>query len=299
MQSLEVPPQAAEPVLVEWFNDHWYKVTVDGTTHYLPSVTTKLGIVDKPFLAQWRGDIGNREADLRMYEAAERGKRIHWAYEMALKGGAVVYDPWKNPVFTEQGIADLKAEHNGLVSILRTQDEMWQVYKLQKQFNALKPSVIGVEQKVFDIENKDAGTIDNILWIEEGDYLIAGARPIHLAAGIYINDLKTGKFVGENTWLQLAAYAFMYEQMHGMKVAGALITHTSANIKGGIQGLKTLVRDRETLMTKDYPDYRHASALWEREHADDQPETFEFPALIQLKTGGTDELRRHGNKTKQ
>jgi len=283
------PVAVVEPVLVEYFDDHYYKITKDGTTHYLPSVTTKLGIIDKPFLAKWRGDIGNREADFRMYEAGQRGKRIHWAYEIALKGGMVVYDPWQNPVFTEEGIAALKAEHNGNVSILRTQDEMWTIVKLQKQFDALKPFVIGVEEKVYDIANKDAGTIDNILWIDEGDYLVAGSKPIHLKAGTYINDLKTGKVVGENTWLQLAAYAFMYEQMHQMKVAGALITHTSATIKGGIQGLKTLVRDRQTLLEKDYPDYRHASALWEREHADDQPETFSFPATIQLKLGGIKE----------
>lgn len=281
------PPAVAEPVLVEWFNDHWYKVTVEGAPYYLPSVTTKLGIVDKPFLAQWRGDIGNREADLRMYEAGQRGKRIHWAYEIALNGGVVVYDPWQNPVFTEEGIAALKAEHKGNVSILRTQDEMWQMAKLEKQFNALHPFVIAVEQKVYDIANKDAGTIDNVLFIDEGDYLISGAKPVHLSGGIYINDLKTGKVVDENTWLQLAAYGYMYEQSHGMKIAGALITHTSATIKSGIPGLKTLVRERQELIERDYPDYRHASALWEREHKDDQPETFNFPATIQLKQGGT------------
>lgn len=280
---MQTAEETAAPVLVEWFDDHWYKVTRDGTTHYLPSVTTKLGIIDKPFLAQWRGDLGNREADLRMYEAGQRGKRIHWAYEVALKGGVVIYDPWQAPVYTEQGIADLKLKYDGNVSILRTQDEMWQMAKLQKQFDALNPHVIDVEKKVFDIANKDAGTIDNVLWIDEGDYLISGVKPIHLESGIYINDLKTGKVVDVNTWLQLAAYGFMYEQSHQMKIAGALITHTSANIKGGIPGLKTMVRDRKKLIEKDYPDYRHASALWEREHADDQPASFEFPALIQFK----------------
>lgn len=277
---------APAPVLVEWFDDHWYKVTREGVTHYLPSVTTKLGIIDKPFLAQWRGDIGNREADLRMHEAGQRGKRIHWAYETALLGGMVVYDPWQNPVYTEEGLAALKEQYQGNVAVIRTQDEMWQVYKLQKQFEALHPFILGVEEKVFDIENKDAGTIDNILYIDEGDYLVAGSKPIHLKEGVYINDLKTGKVVGENTWLQLAAYAYMYEKAHGVQVAGALITHTSANIKGGIQGLKTLVRVRETLLEKDYPDYRHASALWEREHADDRPDSFEFPATIKFTNGG-------------
>lgn len=282
MQTDEIEKKE-EIALVQYYDEHWYKITVADVIHYLPSVTTKLGIIDKPFLAKWRGDLGNREADLRMHEAGQRGTRIHWAYEVALKGGVVIYDPWQNPVYTEQGIIDLKAEHDGKVAILRTQDEMWQIWKLQRQFEVLNPYVVGVEEKVFDIPQRDAGTIDNILDIDEGEYLIAGSKPLYLAAGIYINDLKTGRVVDENTWLQLSAYGYMYEQKYQVKIAGALITHTSANIKGGIRGLKTLVRDRTTLLGKDYPDYRHACALWEREHADDRPDTFEFPAFIQFK----------------
>lgn len=281
-EALESPPVVAEPVLVEWFNDHYYKVDANGETVFIPSVTTKLGIIHKEGLDKWRGDIGNREADLRMYDAANKGKRIHWAYETLLKGGCVVYDPWQAPVFTEQGIIDLKAEHDGLVSILRTQEEMWAIDKLRRQFEALKPKVIDVEHKVWDLEHKDAGTIDNVLWIEEGDYLIAGAKALHLETGLYVNDLKTGKFLDDHVWLQLAPYAHMYEQIHGAQVRGALVTHTQAMTKKGIAGLTTMFRDRETLFVKDYQDYRAAAQLWERDHAEDQPQTFQFPALITL-----------------
>lgn len=287
-----------DPILIDWFSEHWYQVTQEGVTHYLPSVTTKLGIIDKPFLARWRGDIGNREADQRMNEAGDRGKRIHWAYEIALKGGIVVYDPWQHPVITPEGIQQLKEEHHGDVAILHSQDEMMQLVKLQKQFETLHPLVLGIEEKVYDIPNRDAGTIDNLLYIDEGDYLISGAKPIHLTAGVYLNDLKTGKNI-DLAWLQLAAYAVMWEAMHGIKFNGALITHTAATIKGGIPGLKTLVRDRETLLNKDYPDYRHAAALWERDHADDRPETFQFPATVQFIKGENHELRRDGNQTNE
>jgi hypothetical protein len=271
-----------QPVLIEWFDEHHYKIMVKGSPQYFPSVTTKLGIIDKPFLAKWRGDIGNREADFRMYEAGQRGKRIHWAYETALKGGCVIYDPWQNPTYTQEGIDALKVKFNGNLAILRTQDEMFQVDKLKRQFEALNPKILGIEETVYDVMFRDAGTIDNILYIEEGNYLIAGSKPIHLHEGIYINDLKTGKVVGEDTWLQLSAYAVMWEQIHGVQVTGALITHTAAVIKGGISGLKTLVRERDQLRNEDYVDYRHAAALWERNHADDQPQTYEFPSLIQF-----------------
>jgi hypothetical protein len=282
-----IEPPRIEPVVIDWFDDRYYQVTVNGVTHYLPSVTTKLGIIDKPFLSRWRGDLGNREADLRMHEAGDRGKRIHWAYEIALKGGLVIYNPWQNPVFTADGIQELRDKNHGLVAILQTQDEMLQLTKLQKQFDALKPEVLEIERKVYDIERRDAGTIDQVFRIKEGEYLISGAKPLYLAAGVYINDLKTGKSVDNNTWLQLAAYGAMYEALSGVHITGALITHTGATIKGGIQGLKTLVRDRLTLLGSDYPDYRHASALWERDHKDDQPETFQFPAMIRLLKGGT------------
>ena len=269
-------------VLVEWYDEHYYKITQENKTYYLPSVTTKLGIVDKPGLSRWRGDIGNREADMRMYDAGQRGKRLHWAREILLTGGAVIYDPWQTPVYTEQGIADLKMQYSGRVSILRTQDEMVQIVKLHRQLSILKPKILGVEVKVYDLQFKDAGTIDGIYEIAGGSYMIAGATPLKLEAGIYIEDFKSGNFIDENVWLQLSAYARMYEDMTRKHVQGALVTHTGAKTKKGIAGLTTLFRDRETLLKRDYMDFRHAAALWERGHADDQPEQYEFPSLITL-----------------
>jgi len=271
----------SEAVLIEAFNDHYYKVIEKEAVFYLPSVTTKIGIVDKPNLARWRGDVGNREADLRMYDSGQRGKRIHWAWETALKSGAVVYDPWQNPVYTEEGIAELKKRYTN-VAILRTQEEMWAITKLQRQFDIWTPGILGVEEKVYDLDHRDAGTIDSIYWTDGGDFLISGSKPLHLDPGIYINDLKTGSYVDDNVWMQLAPYAYMWEKKHQAQVTGAMVTHTGSTIKTGIPGLKTMVRPRDLLLGKDYDAYRHAAALWERNHEGEQPETFEFPSLVQL-----------------
>lgn len=269
--------------LIEHFDDHYYKVISNDQAHYLPSVTTKLGIIDKPFLAKWRGDIGNREADMRSYEAASKGKRIHWSWEVVLKGGVVIYDPWQRPVYSAEQIAALKAEH-GEVSVLRTQEEMAHVKRLMDQFEILHPNVLGVEVKVYDIANRDAGTIDHIYEIEAGNFPVAGSKPLQLTGGIYVTDLKTGSSVDdEDVWLQLAPYAKMYEDRFSVKVAGALVTHSNANVRSGIPGLKTLFRSREQLIGQDYPAYRHAASLWERKHKDDLPKTFTFPSLIKLK----------------
>lgn len=273
-----------EPIaLVEWFDDHWYKVTVDGNTRYIPSVTTKLGIKNKDGLGRWRGDVGNREADLRVYEAGQRGKRLHWARAILLQGGAVVYDPWQNPVYTKQGIIDLEQKHAGKVAILRTQDEMWQMTKLSRQLAILKPKILGVEFTVYDLENNDAGTIDGVYEIEGGEYMINGAKPLRIPGGIYVDDFKSGNYLDDNVWYQLAPYAVMAEKRLGLKIAGALVTHTGANsIKSGIPGLSTKLRPRETLFGRDYGIYRNLSTVWEAEHKDDQPEQFSFPSILTL-----------------
>ncbi len=271
-----------DPVLVEWFNEHWYKVVENEETIFIPSVTTKLGIVDKPNLARWRGDLGNREADLRMYDAGQRGKRIHFALQTLLTGGAVIYNPWNHPLYSTDALAKMEAEFEGNLMVLHTQDEMVQIVKLQRQLKLLDPKILSVEQTVYDLNNLDAGTIDHVYEIKEGDYEIAGRTPLYLKAGIYVGDLKTGNYIDDNVWMQLAAYTVMLELRNNITVQGALVTHTSAKTKTGIAGLTTLFRDRLTLIEKDYKDYRHASALWERDHKEDKPEQYEFPSLITL-----------------
>lgn len=279
MEETEKPPV----VLVTHYSEHWYKVLEGDKTHFIPSVTTKLSIKDKPFLARWRGDISNREADLRLYDAQQKGKRIHWAWETALKGGVVIYDPWQEPVYTPESIQKLRDENQDKVVILRSFEEMADVNKLARQHQILKPSVLAVEETVYDLENNDAGTIDHVYWIEEGVYEgISGSKPLHLDAGFYIGDLKTGNVVDDNVWLQMAPYLVMYELRHGVQMAGALVTHTGSKTKRGIEGLMTIVRGRQQLIESDYPDYRHASSLWNRDHHDDQPETYEVPSLIKL-----------------
>lgn len=283
---LETPTKVEEPiVLVEWFNDHWYKVVKEGVPWWCASVTTKLGILDKPGLARWRGDVGNREADLRMHDAGQRGKRIHWAWATALEGGAVIYDPWQTPVYTPEGIAELTAKYNGKVAVLRTQDEMWQVDKLRRQHAILKPRVVAVELKVYDLDTMDAGTIDSVEEIAAGEYMVSGARPLALKGGLYVADLKSGTWLGDEANYQTAKYLAMYEKMNGVKCAGTLIRHTSASTKKGIPGLGVYLRTREQVYDEDLPMFERIAGIWNAQHKGDEPETFQFPSLITL--GGT------------
>jgi len=273
----------SDVVLIEWFNAHYYKVTVDGQARFIPSVTTKLGVIDKPQLARWRGDLGNREADFRMYDAAQKGTRIHWAYAVSLESGCVVFDPWQKPIYTKEGLAELEAKHKR-IAILRTQEEMWAICKLAEQFKRLGPEVLGVEETVYDLEMGDAGTIDSIFQVKGGDYLISGSKPLHLSPGIYINDLKTGSFVGDDVWLQIAPYVIMYEKKHGVKVIGGLVTHTGSTMKTGIAGLKTMYCSREEIQNY-YNQYRRISDVWMDRHQGEEPETFQIPSMITMQKG--------------
>ena len=268
-----------EARLVEYFDDHFYKVTDKGQSHYIASVTTKLGIIDKPFLAKWRGDIGNREADLRVYDAQQRGKRIHFAWYVYTSGGNVIYNPWQKPNYTEEEVLEFKKQTPYFIE-LKTQDEMLQMWKLQRFFELLNPTVLHAEQTVFSIEDDEAGTIDDSLFIEKGTYYVNGSKGLIIPeSGIYIADLKTGSTVDESVWMQLAPYVNCYRKMRLGDPRGAIVMHTGSKNKSGIEGFGTLLRMNYEL-EEDYKNYKHAAALWRAKNKNFSPNVFEFPSLI-------------------
>ncbi|HYF34340.1 MAG TPA: hypothetical protein VD994_03530 [Prosthecobacter sp.] len=279
-ESTEKAPQIT---LVEWFDEHWYKIEREnGAADYFPSVTTKLGIVAKPFLATWRGDIGNREANLRLFEAQERGTRIHHAWYTLTTDGAVIYQNWKRPIYTDQQLDDLKLQYNGNVAIMAYQDEMLDVWKLSKFLEVVKPKVIASELTVYSDRYQEAGTVDNVLEIAEGDYQVNGKSPLHLPGGIYIADLKTGNVFDENAYMQTASYANMFTEMRGVPVVGTLGIHTNSKNRTGIEGLGVYYRNQAE-MHEDFQDFRHVSDMWSRKNKQAKPRLFEFPALLTLR----------------
>jgi len=270
--------------LVNWFDNHWYKIEQENQEdRWFPSVNTKLGIIDKPFLARWRGDIGNREADLQMWESARKGSRIHLAWYLLYNQGVIIFNPIENPQYNEQQIEELKKENE--VMVIQNQLEMWDIHKLQQWHERVNPKMRDNERIVYSIKNKDAGTLDKVFHIEAGEYEINGSKPLRLQSGLYISDLKTGKSVYDEAYMQTAAYANCFTEMTGLKINGSLIIHTGSKTKSGIPGLSTHLRNYEQ-MREDYENYRAAANLWDRFHKNDQPKIGTFPSLIKLKTNG-------------
>ena len=267
--------------LVEWFDDHFYKVTKeDKSVVYIPSVTTKLSATAKPFLIRWYGDIGNTEAERRKQEAADRGSRLHYAYHIFKTGGAVLFQPFQRPIYTREQIIDFENKYEGKVAILYTQDEMYQMYKIQRLYEILKPKVVFSESIVYSIETMDAGTVDDIWYLEAGEYKVNGREPVIIEeSGLYINDLKTGNQIDDDAFMQVGAYLKLAVSMGIGDFKGTLVTHTNAKTKTGIEGLAVYHRGLPEVEA-DYADYRHAAAIWERKFGTLKPKVFEFPAII-------------------
>lgn len=271
-----------EITTVEWFDDRWYKIAKKlGTFDFYPSVTTKLGIVAKDFLAKWRGDIGNREADLRLFEAQQRGTRIHSGWETICKGGAVVFNPPMRPNFTATDLEELSRKHT-FIEVVRYQDEMYQLTKLQRFLEVVKPKIIASELVIYSDQYREAGTIDNVFEIEAGEYLVSGRTPVVLQGGVYVGDLKTGSVFDDNAYMQMAAYANAYEELTSVRPVGTIGIHTGGKTKTGIPGLSVYARNRAEV-DQDFKDFRSVSAIWERKHKDDRPEQFELPTVITMK----------------
>lgn len=294
---------------VQWFDDRFYRMAVgcssaaeaeelqtrytkagltvyidkdDVLDIYLPSVTTILGAVAKPALARWRGDIGNREADLRSQEAMDKGTNIHHACEMYMRGGAVLLQPRFSPNFNQAEVEAIRMEREGKVFVLEEQEQHLQVQRFVRWMDTIQPEVLGIEEELVSLNLRCGGTMDYALFIKGGKYSINGSKPLELEEGIYVCDLKSGKSLDDSYDMQISAYVAMYsekltkEQQAMLK--GGLLIHTNAQTRTGIEGLATKLITMEDVAV-NLSDFAHVQALWFR-HNSFSPKVFNLPAML-------------------
>ncbi|KKK80020.1 hypothetical protein LCGC14_2827700, partial [marine sediment metagenome] len=137
-----------EVKMIQYFDDHWYRREIerkesDNEIRWYPSVTTKLGIVAKYGLDKWRGDIGNREADLRALEAQNRGSRVHRAWQVYQEGGSVGF--WRWQTGEDKPEADF---------LLQDQGEYLDFLKLHYFTEIVKPDFIATELTLYSDQYK-------------------------------------------------------------------------------------------------------------------------------------------------
>lgn len=261
---------------IEYFDDRWYKIINGESVEYLESVTTVLNAYPKPGLARWRGDVGNREADLRMKEGGDKGTNVHSHCRQLLAGFKIGYVPKNEPMpIVEEGTV-----------VIRSQEEYLAVYRFWQWMKAVNPEVVAVELTVYDLEEHAAGTMDYLFRIIEGEYMIAGAKALKLKGGLYVGDLKSGNWVDETAEMQTATYGIFWENLfrgtEGFEeVVGTLVIHTNASTKKGIEGLTTVHRNREE-MIEDYDDFKSTHKIWKKKFGSSRPNIMEFPMELSL-----------------
>ena len=263
-----------------YFDDRGYRIKFkDGSIFECASVTTKLGIEDKPFLLKYYANLGWDEARRQLHESQDRGKRIHFALYVYLMGGLVVYNPYQAPVYVDEEIQKMKND-NPYFMFLKNQDEMLQMWKLQRFFDAVKPELLETEKTVWSIKHGIAGTLDIVLKIEKGTYDVNGSKKLVIPeTGIYIADLKTGSQISDSAWAQISAYKVAFEELSGLKTLGGLVLHTSATTRSGIEGLAVPLMTTEEL-DPHFQFFKNASSMWEFRNPNFTLKAFNFPTII-------------------
>jgi len=147
-------------------------------------VTNINNIVAKPGLMHWYGHVGNSKAKAILQASNEHGSMVHKIIEWILNGIDVDMSNYSQHVQN-----DIKAWHDDWLG---------------------KHDVVaeGTEVHLFDSDLLCAGTSDFI-------GLVDGKR--------YIGDWKTSGAIYSSYWMQLGAYAHMFEQLTKLKLDGVFI----------------------------------------------------------------------------
>jgi len=273
-------------VLIEWWNDHYYWIVLSpqkptwppSVNDFYVSVTTVLGIVEKPWVTRWVGDLGNREAGQRLGEAQDRGSRIHRATYMLDNGGAVAYQaPWnKKQNFTSKELRQLEKRFKEKFVVLSRQEEAVQVWRYQQFLKHTGGRVVASEMTVFSTDPtlKVAGTLDKLIDFPHT------VPSYGITPGRWIVDLKSGNEDEVSHGLQLGEYGDMYDKLYPDEpLAGGLILYTASKTRFDI-GLPKAKVILKAELKKRAEQFRPHYDVWKINNPAATPEVFQFPKLI-------------------
>lgn len=269
--------------LIDSFDSHFYEVLfVDGTTKLFPSVTTILQAYPKPHLMKFRGEIGNNQADQLMNRGAKRGSSIHNAVEKMLNGAAILYDNGLGSI-SQREIDAYQLQYETV--IMQDQIEYNQVFRIKQLFDMWQPEILATEQKIFDFDNEYAGTMDQVMRLRAGSYVINGLDYKIPETGVYVTDVKSGGFLDDSANYQTAAYAKAFLKTGVIskdEFKGTIILHCNSRGVKGIEGMSIKVRDRFDV-DDDYIGFKVVHQLWKLT-MNQRPKVWQMPnALIYRK----------------
>jgi hypothetical protein len=264
MYNREVNPMVQRPIGVEeFFDNRWYPINGE----WYKSVTTVTKIYPNPGLVQAIGRLGNEEMELRMEEGGERGSKVHDALQ-----------------------------NNAIVKREFYDDEEWLMIVNANLLNAqYKPQLLMNEHVVYSTKHRYAGRLDRIVKIDE-DLWGFGRPTIHLI------DFKTGKVIGTEAWLQLAALKQATEERYNLIIdlwgindlrRGKYrciadrtdVKDRSKNILNKIEGITATHQAITEAYTEDFDIFLALCKVWDYDHAGQKPKrfpVFPVPAEIDL-----------------
>lgn len=179
--------------------EHWYYS--EKKKVYYPSVTMVTSYLPKgKFFEKYLADQESYEETKRiLQEAGERGTRVHTASEALDKGMTIEYGAYG---LTDEEYALLAHGYLG-----------WHA--------KYKPEIKHVELRLISDKHKLGGTLDRIYKIDGKNVLF---------------DLKTSKTaIYDSYWIQVAAYADMYEELYKEKIDEVAILRLTERRKDGYE----------------------------------------------------------------
>ncbi|XAI97354.1 PD-(D/E)XK nuclease superfamily [Leptolyngbya phage Lbo-JY46] len=210
---------------------------------FLPSVSTILNSYPKGFaFLEWLKKNGENADEIRDL-AGEKGSIVHRLTEDFDNGLDV-------NLFDSDGT-------------IRYRLEEWAMFERYVEFSKkFEPEIISTEQTLYSKEIGTAGTLD---------------RRMNLLGRKLIIDIKTSNSIDNSYWLQLAAYAKMYEQMNpNDPIDGVAILWLKSNTKtegrkGAIQGYKWQMVFPDKPLEHYWNLFLATQALWNEENAGMKP----------------------------
>jgi len=229
-------------------SEHWYPSPKKKDVYY-PSVTYVTGFLPKgQFFEKYLAEQDSYEESKRiLQEAGERGTRIHVASEVLDTGGSISY------------------ETSGLT------DEEYQLMSFYIDWHKkYQPKIIHVELKLISDKHKLGGTADRIYIIG----IIDGKRTLL--------DLKSSKSaIFDSHWLQVSAYADMYEWLKKEQIDQVAILRLTSKRKDGYE---YIIRDRVE-WKKDYQQFKRTydTMVYLNKGKPLVPKIIEVPEVLTLK----------------
>ena len=279
----DLTKQAVDKILkrTKQISDYEYTVLNDGKTIFLPSSTTILGSAPKEWLAKWRGQVGNWEADRIMNEAMDKGSRIHHTFANLINGTIVLFNNPKAPTYTQEQISQIAVENKAGVIVVQDQQEMLELWRLKQFFDILKPKVVATEMTVVNERYGYAGTLDHLWHIEKGVYDLGDKVKYEFPeTGLYILDIKTGGEDKINYPEQLASYYSAVIEQPETNIKGAVLLYSNSGNVKGIQGFKL------DLLTPAVLEYHFQGFIYQYnvwlKKANKSPKVFDLPSLLRL-----------------